>query len=266
MQNQTTRPATTEQRKEYNRAYYQKNKERLAEKKKQKATPTQNEQIQEVSSPSIPPSQTPWRFLRWLEILAFLTLAIFMTLFLVKESANFYLDLNDGPFIAYLKAGIIEGVAVLFSFSRGKNKIIQWSQRLVVVLLCSLTLWTMSGRMIKSASQDTSKVRTLTQMIHDLESEQQQKEHLRGELLAKGWIGATRKYEKGIDQIRQKLESLREQTSTLEAPHVIMNSLGILIAFRLLIVLSNLICIHRLVEQISSEMSRKLRISYPFMS
>jgi hypothetical protein len=264
MQSQTMKPTSSDQRKEYNRAYYLKNKQKLAEKKKLKEVAPLDELILNATSPAQPPRLSPWRFLRWLEILAFLILAIFMTVFLVKESANFYLDLNDGPFIAYLKAGIVEGVAVLFSFSRGKNKLIQWSQRLVVVLLCSLTLWTMSGRMIKTASQDTSKVKTITQMIRDLESEQQQKEHLRGELLAKGWIGATRKYEKGIDQIRQKLENLREQSSLLEAPHVIMNSLGILIAFRLLIVLSNLICIHRLAEQISIEMARKLRVSHPF--
>ena len=114
--------------------------------------------------------------------------------------------------------------------------------------------------MVNSSRQrldDTVRVQTLMQTVSDLESERAQKEVLRQELVGRQWLGAARKYEKGLDQIRQKLAAARESLASEKAPQVVMTNLGILISFRLLLVAANLVCLHRLVEYFSCDSERK---------
>lgn len=259
--NTVSMPTKTMSKQEYNRRYYQLRKEKLlAEKKSHSGAKVLRllvpvEKIEFSLLKTIKPS------LRCIEIIALTTLIFVMTTYLIRESALFYLEAMDAPWVAYMKAGMVEGIAVLFSFSRGRSFVLRWSQKIVVVLLCTLTLWTMTGKLVKSASQDTSKTRSVMQVIADLETERSQKEGLRQELLSRGWIGAVRKSEKSLDQIRERITQARQELAGLQAPHIILNSLGILIAFRLLIVASNLICFHRVSERLGLDAMQKPGIS-----
>ncbi|MBI2712765.1 MAG: hypothetical protein HYX41_07935 [Bdellovibrio sp.] len=248
-------------RQEYNRMYYLKTKER----REKKGNMIKTNVLQLFASKGGGPSDffQPWAILRCLEVIALVCLSFIMTYFLIREAATFYLDAQESPLAAYLKAGMVEGVAILFSFSRGKSAMLRWSQRLVVVLLCTLTLWTLSGRPLKLATQDVSKARLMAQAIDELEAERIQKEGLRNQLVQREWLGAARKYERGLDDIREKLNVARKEFSTLQAPQVVLNSLGILIAFRFLVVLANLICFHRLAEQLGLDTVQKRRFLAP---
>lgn len=256
----TVTPAHTStrfSRREYNKNYYQMNKKRICEKKKNQNQMNVPMLIEKIVF-SIKPSLINWRKIsKWTEILTLIGLSILMTQYLVREAAEFYIDGHEGVVSAYLKAAMVEGIAILFSFSRGKGRILQWAQRVVMVLLCGLTLWTMSGKVVRSAVADTSKFRTMTQSIRDLESELRQKEHLREKLMKHDWIGATRRSDKELTSLRLRLSEMRQILASSQSPHVVMNGLGILIAFRLLIVAANLICIHLVMEQIGCETRRK---------
>ena len=109
----------------------------------------------------------------------------------------------------------------------------------------------------RTASQDTSKVEAMTQVIEELEAQKVQKE-LRKEFLNKGWLKITHRYETGIDQIHESLITARKTMATLQAPNTIANAIGISIVFRFLIVIANLICIHRIMEQMGEETIRKV--------
>ena len=146
----------------------------------------------------------------------------------------------------------MEGVAILFSFSRSNSAFLRHAQRLVAILLCGLTLFVMSGRCIKNAVGDTTQVQSLKQTMQQLELELSQKQQLREELLRNRWLGAARRYERGMDQIRNRMTQVRQELNSLRSPVVIFNGLGILISFRLLLVITNLISVHRIVEYLEN--------------
>jgi len=243
-------------RNEYNKAYYERNKEKIAQKKKQRGK-SKVIQLFAKTDVDFDAMQALCTIGRWLEILALTLLVVVMTSFLVREAAGFYLEACESPLCAYVKAGMVEGIAILFSLSRGRSLFLRRSQQALVVLLCGLTLWTMSGKLIRTASSDTVRVQTLTRTVTDLEGEIAQKQTLRQELLARGWLGAARRYEKGLDQIRQKLKEARATVEMTQAPQVVINSLGVLIAFRCLLVAANLICLHRLFEHFTDSAVRR---------
>jgi hypothetical protein len=193
---------------------------------------------------------TSGALIRFVEICALLCLVAIMTYFLVAESAKFYLQASERPTAAYLKAGMVEAIAIVFSFSGGGGSLLRWLQKLLVGLLCGLTLLTMSGPLVRSAVQEVIKVQSASRAIGALNIEITQKELLQKEYVNKGWLGAARRYEKGIDQVRRQLAIQRQSLTTLEVPGVTLNGLGILVAFRLLIVVANLIAVHRLANVI----------------
>lgn len=240
-------------RKEYNRMYYQKTKALRSKKSK---TPTNVFQLftskPRLQNGGLSGALTAFKLL---ELVVLVCLSSLMTYFLITEAAAFYLDANESTTVAYLKAGMVETVAILFSISRGQSAGLKWAQRTVVVLLCALTLWTLSGRPVQNATQDVSKARELAQTIEGLEQERTQKEALQNQLVHKEWLGAARKYEKGLDEVRMKLDAARKEYTSIQKPHAILNSLGILLAFRLLVVVANLICFHRLAEKFSNELT-----------
>ena len=258
MLNQEVGQAKPRSRTMYNQEYYQKNKERILEKKKK----TRLKKILFSFSQSEDGSGfSTLKFFKssffWIDLIACLVLSVVLTWYLIKESAGFYLEGQSGQLWAYIQAGMVEGGAILFSFPRGKGTLLRWSQKSVVVLLCGLSLWSMSGKVIKSTSQDSSKSSSLLSTIADLEAEKNQKEVLQQRLIDRGWLGVARKYEKELNQVRQKLVLARQKTEQVQAPHAIAYSVKILLALRLVIVMMNLISIHRVAEQIGDLFRKK---------
>lgn len=234
----------------YNQEYYQRNKERILEKKKK----TRLKKVLLSFSQSEDGSGfSAIKFFKsiffWVDMIACLVLSVVLTWYLIRESAGFYLEGKDGQLWAYMQAGMVEGGAILFSFPRGKGTLLRWSQKSVVLLLCGLSLWSMSGKVVKSTSQDSYKSSSVLSTIADLEAEKNQKEMLQQRLIDRGWLGAARKYDRELNQVRQKLVSARLMTEQVQNPHSIAYSLKIMLALRLVIVMMNLISIHRVAEQ-----------------
>lgn len=241
MQTQQTLQFRSMSRRDYNKAYYQRNKQRIVQKKRT----TLFSKVQSLAFNSR-------LFFVHLEVVFLLFLVAAMTWYLVHESASFYLDEHESVFSAYLKAGMIEGIAIFFSFSKSTGKFLNRVQRFVVVFLCGLTLLTMAGRLVKNAVQGTSQFYSVKKQIEALEKERQQKESLQQQMIQRGWIGAARRYEKGLDELRLKLLKSQQEATALASPQVVLNSLGILLLFRFLIVVANLICVHRITERLES--------------
>ncbi len=256
MQNQENTEVKKLSKQEYNRLYYQKNKDRRMNKKKERPYPNVFHLFTKAAFKPLP-TTIPIRqwvcYLNWLELFLLVALVGIMTTFLIREAANFYLDVQEGPLSAYLKAGLLEGVAILFSLSRSNQVLLKWAQRIAVVMLCSFTLVLMSGKLMKTAVGDTFKVQAMKQNLQQLESELSQKEELRNQFLNKGRLTVTRNYERGVDQIRNKIIAARRELSTMQSPQIIASGLSILISFRLLLVIANLICIHRIVEKVGAQ-------------
>jgi hypothetical protein len=258
MQNQANSKTEKLSRQEYNRLYYKKNKDNLLAKKKTGPRTNVRHLFSDGKLKKLSMFEVPWPRFQMLEFLLLIGLTTMMTCFLIREAASFYQDAQEGPFSAYIKAGIMEGIAILFSFSRSRILFLRWAQRVVLILLCSFTLWVMSGKIVKTSLQDTSKAHAVEQVIQDLESERTQKEALRQEFINRRWLNMARRYEKGLDQIREKLAVARHEMAGMSAPKVIMNSLGILLTFRILVLIANLICFHRIAEFINPEMDYEL--------
>ncbi len=246
-------------RREYFKNYHLKRKEEEAKKTKGVSNVLQLFSKKKKRSSNQPSGWEKCR--RNAEIALLMFLAATMTIYLISEAAKFYLDSQEVPVMAYFKAGIVEGIAILFSFGRGKGIVIRWAQRVVVVLLCTLTLWTLSDHLIRGASEGITQSQTSTDDVATLEVELRQKEALQSQYVANDWLREARKHEKGVDALRARLASARQAKAALRAPVVILNSLGILLAFRLLLVIANLICFHRLSEQFNQEVVPRLSIS-----
>lgn len=244
-------------RQSYNKSYYHANKKRIHEKKKNRSRSNVLQLFAKGETKGPSRIERLKEIFQQVEIAALLFLSLIMTVYLIREAAAFYLETHESIFLSYLKAGLVEGIAILFSFSRGKSFVLRWAQGLVVVLLCGLTLWTMSGRLVRSAVHDSTQTRTLMKVIADLEGEEAQKERLHEVMIKREWIGSARRHEKDLDLIRERLASSRQTLTSLQSPDVIMNGLGILIAFRLLLVIANLVSIHRVVEYFSCETTHK---------
>jgi len=255
MQNQENSESKKLTKQEYNKIYYKMNKHRWNGNKKDRPQTNVFQLFTNKGLESSPiASLGRWwiPFLHYLEFLILLILVGILTTFLIREAAGFYLDAQESPLAAYLKAGLMEGTAILFSLSRGKHQLLKWAQRIVAVILCLFTLFVMSGKLVKTASGDTSKIEVLRQNIQQLESELSQKEQLRIRFLSRGRLTVAKNYEKGIDLVREKIINARQQLSAMETPQVVATGLGILISFRVLLVIINLICIHRIVEHLES--------------
>lgn len=243
-------------KRDYNKAYYQQRK-LLKNQTTSSSSVTSEAPLPDLeltpSSPKKSQKQIEWRkFGLAAEIVALLILVAFMTVLLIRESAHFYLDSLESPWLAYLKAGMIEALAILFSFSRSQCKALRWVQLGLVVMICVFTLSLMSGKAVKTASTDTLKVETVKKNIDQLESELAQKEKLRNEFLNRGMLSMTRRYERAVDQTRNKLTVIRNELCSLQSPVVIAQNLRVLIAFRILLVIANLVAIHRMVELFKS--------------
>lgn len=236
---------------EYNRRYYEQNKHRWNGKKADSIVGNVFDLFGKSIRPSTPnlSSTSHWLpIFKKLEILILACFVVIATLFLIREAAGFYIDEQEGHFSAYLKATMIEGFAILFSISKSKSTVLTWTRKFVVILLSSFTLWVMSGKLMKTASSDTYRVQALRQTLEHLESELSQKEQLRQALLSRSLLTTARRYEKGIDQIRAKRDRVQNEVAAERSPQVIATNLSILIVFRLLLVLGNLVSIHTILE------------------
>ena len=235
---------------EYNRQYYERNKHRWRMNKCESTKARAFKLFSKVSNgPMTPSSNAKWGTLfKRLQILLLITAAIIATVSLVREAANFYLDDHEGLVSAYSKAIMIEGLAILLTFTKYHDRTLRWARRIAVLLFCSFALWVMSGKVIKAASSDTHRVQALQKTLDNLDRALAQKE-----LIAQGYVTRERltvakNYEKEIDPIRERREDVQQKIAAEPSPEMIAAKLSISIFYRLLLVLGNLLSIHAVLE------------------
>ncbi len=232
---------------EYNKRYYEKNKHRWNAKESKSAVGNVFDLFSRKVLKTIPSELRSGRydsFFKNLEILILIGIVLVTTTFLIREAAKFYMDEHEGVGLAYFKAIIIEGLAVVLTVVRCDSRLVQWIKSVFAVSLCLFTIWVMSGKLVKTASSDTTRWELLNETLKQLNSEISQKEQLKRILVNNHQVTTARRYEKGLDEVRARRVKIQEELSAERPTHIITNDLRTLIVFRLFLALGNLICIH----------------------
>lgn len=247
-------------RAEYNRQYYLANREKISERRKERRLKLVGRLLGDGSTDRPRPCL---KLVCIIQFLLFTCLAVIMTRYLIVESARFYQEGNESIFSAYIKAIMMELTGILFSFSAGKHRMVNWMQKVVMVFICGFALFTMSYRAIRSTVGDARTFQQVSAAIAQLEREESEKMRLREAMVQREWIGATRKYDQELKDVRRRHDLAVESLRQMDNPSVMFFDLGIMVIFRLLVVMSNIICFHRIVELVGSEAVRKMRSIRP---
>ena len=226
------------------------------DRKKLEGTPFENHKQNVLQLFSKDSTQNASRFslknFQWFELIVFSVFAALITQYLVRESAIFYLESQESSLSAYSKAIVIEGTGILFSFSYGRSVLVGRVQKALVILFCLLTLFTMSNKLVSSVCRDSANYRLTFQVVKDLEAEKEEKGKLRNTLVSREWIGAVQRYDRDLDSVRLRLGAARQKLEGLGSPTVSLVKFGLLLTSRILFLVANLVCIHRMVELIAN--------------
>ena len=234
---------------QYNREYYKRNKKRFRKNKDMAKT------FLRLLPKGAQPAQSGLRLNLWLkysEIFILLVLVLAMTVFLIREAAAFYIEGQESAVSAYFKAAMVESIVIVFSFAKGNHFLFRWAQRTILVLLCVLTIWTMSSRFVNQASAATAKYHSLEQQVAALEADLGRRVQVRDEYLKRGWLGAIRTSERSFQELQQATAMSKIELAHLQKPPLLLNSVWILILFRVLIAFSNLLVIHHVNHRTTS--------------
>jgi len=246
-------------KKDKNRSYYEKNKERLLEKARQRrekapSSPRVVSLFEPAPNSAVPSSDEPHNLPRapWSMVgKAFLfVLVASMTTFLMHESAKFFFQSEGSQISAYLKAFVLESATVAFSLMKGRNLAFKLTYKLMVFLIYVYGIWIVSGPIVNSAIHQQNEAILCQKNVQELESEISQKEAIRDRYLTEGRITLVRKYDQSIDSLRSRLNQARKGWVQTPNPTLIRNVLWALIGFRILIMLSNFLCIQYLGREV----------------
>jgi hypothetical protein len=241
------------EKKNYNKLYYQKNREKILE--RAKATPAprrrpllnviplfKNKIEQSISKPTF----LKIFFKCSIETLFLQIFVAMMTYFLVSESADFYISVDGNRAGAYLKALILEGAVIAFSLMRTRSVLLSAAYKGMIVLVYLYSIWAISGSVIHGALKQRTEAALHQKSVQEIEHEIQQKEIIRDRYFQTDRITLARKYDLDLNGLKQKLDETRQ--SVLKVPNqiVIWNTLATLVVFRILVMLSNVLCVQEL--------------------
>ncbi len=187
-----------------------------------------------------------------LERIFILILVGAMSGFLITESARFYRTFDIGlghasyPCEAWFKAVILEGALVFFSWAKARNRTLALGYRLMTGIIFAYGLWVMSGSVLQASLQGIHDIELKQTQILDAESVIQRKEAARDHFLKTDRIGMLRQYDRGVDVNRHALSEFRLDLNQLKSPVVIWNTMATLIIFRLIVLITNVLCLNYL--------------------
>lgn len=181
-------------------------------------------------------------------MLAFLCIAL--TTFLLTETARYFIDMEGGGSSAILKAVLCEGVIIAFSLLRADHIAAKCLHKFVLVGMCLYSLWAISSNVLMQAHREYREHEATRISIKELETDIQSQDALMEKYLTLNWIGAASRAQVKRDVSRQKLLEMRQLSTSLKPPQIVLNSVFNLVFFRLLVMLSNILGVRRLTEKI----------------
>lgn len=240
-------------RSEYNRAYYQKNRESiLAKKRKARSNPAQ---LTLINFDSEGLSKTPKKrktkkvCLQDLFAVSFLSLLVgAMSYFLVRESVAFY-ELSDSDNVnPWLKAILVEGLLVGLMLTKAKTVAGRVFTKLLAVLMVIYATWSFSSHIFSQKLSGIESSRIQQEFILDTKEAIARNDILIAKWQEKGWIGAVRQLNEKNMELRKRFdEEIRSfRKSGVKVKEAEMSNLWALLVFRVLIQLGNLFFVNRL--------------------
>ena len=189
-------------------------------------------------------------------------LVIACTFYLLTETVSYLREVEGNSTQAWLKAFISEGLMIAFSWRSFRTFSLRAARKLILFGMCAYSLAAISGRVVLTSQRQVTSSTVNQKLIQDLEKDIVRKEVIYKEYLEKGFIGALRKQEKQLDSLRFELSRLRQESTQLQAPHLIEASLITLLAFRLIVMLANMI----LISQLSSSFRKPTSSQAPTLA
>jgi len=184
-----------------------------------------------------------------LEYITFSLLALLcvtITGYLIGETTKYFSTIEGKGLGAFLKALLCEGVIIAFSLFQQEDFFSKFMQRFVLVGMVCYSLWSASSNVIVQASQDYQESQTVKQMVKDLETQIRDGQLQIEKYIAQDWLGVARTSQLKLDVLREKLSKLRDRSTTVKTPQIIMNTVLNLVLFRLMLMISNIFCLRRL--------------------
>lgn len=183
---------------------------------------------------------TRWRLpvFQWRAIVLGLLIAI-STFFLLKENANFLSQSETSLLDAWIKALVGEGMLVALSAIRVQGLQMQLARVLLLVALFAYNSVALVGGVWTKGTHQLTASQIVRKQVFELEKEIAKVESLRADHYAAGRITLSRKYEKDLSVLREKLSFARgEMLKNPDAENVKVN-FSAYAFFRLLIMLGN---------------------------
>jgi hypothetical protein len=243
-----------DQKNSYNRDYYLRNKEKILEKARHRAgerkQPTSNviplfkAESSDIGHPVRPSDKSRRRCNSSTLILQILVAAI--TVFLIKETAHFYKSTDGDEIMAWFRAFLLEGIVFAFSLMKGRSGLIGFFYKSMAVLIYLCGLWVVSSSVVHTAFHERRQLELHQEALHELEAEISKKTAMRDAFFDTNRITLAVKVDKALEDLKQKLERSRELLIKSPNPLVIWNTLLSLLAFRVLLLISNLACLNEL--------------------
>lgn len=245
--------ATSEKKRQYNRQYYLKNKERILSQRKFSKSNGVNFIQPQSSSNQIIESIRQSRFsgLKFISLEAVLLFSIISltTVFLLQESIHFYTsqDSNSGA-SALLKALTCEGVLFGLSWAKFEGRSNRLIQNLLTTCIILLFVMTTCGALFSNALKQKSNAEHYRSTVASLQVQIEEKEKLYEELLSRNRLSTSRTLGYELDRLREvyrtQLQAAPDSSEKDEGMLVLMNA-ALLAIFRILALCANSLFIRR---------------------
>jgi len=223
------------QRQIYNRQYYLKNRDVLLSKAKKRYKKTRKfpnniiplfDHIQIVPRKII--NVDKWFYLIF-------TLCASITLFLIKETAEFYKPL---AIQSYIKAILLETSVIVFTLITPK-KSFKTHYTALVWAIYGYALWTLAGGPLSEFYINKSKYYDLQNEIYNFLNIQMKNINIRDHYISLNHFTKARYLTNNINKLSEAIQILKTKQNALILPSVHLNSIINSIFFRLLLMISN---------------------------
>lgn len=244
---------TDQEKRNYNKQHYQKNKEAILGKVKSKYKPKKQSNLNVVplfkrsqKTTETPNTKEPKATqLSWGTVFLQVFVAV-MSGFLIHETARFYTSVDGTQASAYLKALILEGAVFAFALMKARTTFTGGIYKTMILLIYLYSAWAISGSVIQNAYHQHSQMTFHEKAVTELESEIQKRTLLRDTLFGSRRITLAINTDRTLAPLKVKLDSSREALLKLPQATVIWNTLLTLVVFRILVMVTNLLCLREL--------------------
>jgi hypothetical protein len=189
-----------------------------------------------------------------------------LTEFSIRETVMFLSEVESDTSGIWLKAILCDGVILAFSWLTFEHVSLKALKLFTLIGLCCYSLFATSGKVLFSSSQELKNTNFISETVFDLEKIIQKKEAIRDAYEKTSRYSAMRQAEFQIDKLRLHLAAWKEKQVNVKAPLLVQTTTWGLIFFRVLALLANVLCTHKLAELFRKENSATFRKIQPRLS